>query len=58
MIELDPGNVESYLPDVLQPVPFEQVTARRSGSGWHYTLLEARNRDQLTAEAICFAYIM
>ena len=52
---LCPGNVKSYLPNVLQPLPTEQGKAGGGCAGWHYSQLEARVRVWVAAEAIRFA---
>lgn len=41
------GNLQSCIPDVLQPLSFEQVPSRRSCASWHHPMLEAGHRDKL-----------
>ena len=46
------GNLQSCIPDMLQPLSFEQDPSRRSCASRHHTLLETGHRDKLATKAI------
>lgn len=50
------GNVESNLPDMLQPLPFEQVKAGGSRASWHHPISQTRDWDELSVEAVRFTH--
>jgi hypothetical protein len=41
------GNIQSCIPDMFQPLSFEQVPSRRSCASRHYPVLETGHRDKL-----------
>lgn len=46
------GVVKSYIPDMLQPLPSEQVSTRRGGAGWNHPVPQERDPDDVAAETI------
>ena len=50
------GNVESYIPDVLQPLSFEQGPTGGGGAGGHYTFARARDRVKFSSQTVCTSY--
>jgi hypothetical protein len=43
------GNLQPYLPNMLQPVSIEQVKTGGSGAGWNYTKSQTSDRVNLAA---------
>lgn len=54
----DTGNVQSHLPNVLQPLPAQQVTAGGGRTGRHSTLPQASDRDKFASQAVCAAHTL
>lgn len=56
LLTLDTGNVQSYLPDLLQSLPPQQIASRGGRTSWNYPLSQTSYRDEFAVEAVCFAY--
>jgi hypothetical protein len=50
------GNVESYIPDVLQPLSFEQGSTGGGCASRHNTFTRARYRVQFSSQTVCASY--
>ncbi|KAF8495720.1 kinase-like domain-containing protein [Russula emetica] len=49
-------NVESYIPDVLQPLSFEQGSTGGGGASRDYTFTRARDRVELSSQTVCTSH--
>ena len=50
------GNVESYIPDVLQPLSFEQVPTGGGCASRDYTFTRARDRVEFSSQTVCTSH--
>src|SRR5258707_9669395 len=50
------GNVESYIPDVLQPLSFKQGSTGGGCASRHNTFTRARYRVQFSSQTVCASY--
>src|ERR1700733_15319903 len=51
-----PGNVESYIPDVLQPLSLEKGSTGGGCASRDYTFTSARDRVEFSSQTVCTSH--